>query len=328
MFNTAMSFMKMPMAGLQQMNRMMGANQSETSAKDRISSMFSQLEKMKPVVANLLRNSADPNKVMEAVYALGKRPGNALPLFFDPYAPLTNLAELRNKTTVFFLVLGVAEKLAIPKEGPLDLVALVDKAYALDDFEALWAVEGLGHVYGERFFERNIEPEGILSEEKQPHLRQKAMTMLNAGIGMAFADHHLKTADADTDQTEIRRLVKEIIRLCRTNATTGFEGAALESLGLITTNFHPALHDAVDLALLEDAPEVRPYFWHGTGRGSYFQFRNWIPYSLPSLFDAATHRANDEVALSNAFAGIARGILMVNIRAPEVLANLVIKATP
>jgi len=40
--------------------------------------------------------------------------------------------------------------LGIPKTGEFDLAEFIGKAYGVGDFENIWTVEGLGHVYSQR----------------------------------------------------------------------------------------------------------------------------------------------------------------------------------
>ena len=48
--------------------------------------------------------------------------------------------------------------------------------------------------------------------------------MLNAGIGMSFAQHWIKTVNHKSAPADIRPVVEQITALCRDNATPGYEG--------------------------------------------------------------------------------------------------------
>ena len=240
--------------------------------------------------------------------------------------------ELRNKFEVFFLVADVANKIKLPAQPPFpELPELVERCYALGDYPALWAVEGLGHFYADTFWKANEVPEGILSGERGEALPAKSLTMLNAGIGMSFAQHLLQSVTHLSPRTSIRRVLQQFIALCRDNATPGYEGAALESLGLVSRSGAftgdsqpPVLVEMISEELESlDEPEVRDYFWHGVGRATYFLPIHFIPFygSIPHAADLILRSAPDERARDNALAGLAWGVAMVNIRHPAIAAN-------
>lgn len=235
--------------------------------------------------------------------------------------------ELANKLEVYLLVLTVGRILKVPSGSLFPLLEFVDRAYQLPQFQALWAVEGLGHDYANSFLRQGIEPVGILSEERQPHLPEKSLLMLHAGIGLGFAQQGLGKISPRSPIAEIRRRVEQIVRRCRANSRPGYLGAALESLGLQTYDFHPtSLTPIVDRVLREVDPDAVPFFWHGVGRAVYFDTPiNFLPCSDWETFRMARNLAPDEPALLNAWAGLAWAWTMVNQRHPEILAELLIQ---
>ena len=60
------------------------------------------------------------------------------------------LQQAKNTRYIFVLVRNNPEEIGIPKQGEFDLAAFQDKAYGIGDFENIWSVEGLGHVYSQR----------------------------------------------------------------------------------------------------------------------------------------------------------------------------------
>lgn len=234
------------------------------------------------------------------------------------------LEELRSKGEVFCLVLDVGRLIGVPSEPPFPLAELLAHAYALGPFRALWAVEGLGHDYGDSFWEQGIVPRGILADERTSGLPDRSLTMLNAGIGLSFAQHCLRNAGARTAPAELAAIVSEIVRLGRDNARPGYLGAAWESLGLVTRTFHPGLVAAVDRALRATAPEVLGYYWHGVGRALFFAPINFLPGSDGFIFETARREAPDEPARLSAVAGAAWAYALVAQRNPEILASLVL----
>lgn len=256
---------------------------------------------------------------------MAQRSAEGLRLMFSGTAGLDALREVQNKAEVYVLVRGVAEILGIPQEFPLPLYDLLRKAYDLDPFQTLWAVEGLGHDYGQSYWKEGIVPRGILTGPRTRELPAKSLLMLHAGIGLAFAEHLLDETDRRTSFEEIRRLVAEDVRLCRENSRPGYLGAAYESLGLVTRLFHgQRLTATVDRALREVAPEVVGFFWHGAGRAIYFLPQNFLPCSTWQTFEMARREAPDELARLNAVAGVSWAVTLVNQRQPEILANLVV----
>jgi hypothetical protein len=233
--------------------------------------------------------------------------------------------ELRAKAEVFCLVLDVAKLIGVPRSAdPFPLDQLLARAYALGPYRALWAVEGLGKEYGDSFWKQGITPHAILSDERTGELPARSLTMLNAGIGLSFAKHLLDGAGARTPEPELRRLVEEDVRLCRVNAREGYVGAAFEALGLVTRTFHAPLVPAVDRILRQTAPEVVGYFWHGVGRGVYFDPINFLPGSDGPLFDMAANEAPDEAARRNTLAGAAWAYVLVVQRNARIAAELLI----
>ncbi len=233
--------------------------------------------------------------------------------------------ELRDKGEVFCLVLDVASLIGVPAAPLFPLRELIGRSYALGPFPALWAVEGLGHEYGDSFWSQGIVPHRILCEERTGELPPESLLMLHAGIGLSFAQRCLDGAGAGTPEGELRSRVSEILRLCRENSRPGCLGAACESLGLVTRTFHPGLVPAVYQTVRAVAPEDAGYFWHGVGRAIFFSAINFLPGSDCFVFAMARQEAPDEEARRNAVAGAAWAFALVAQREPRILAELVVR---
>ncbi len=244
--------------------------------------------------------------------------------------PLT-LQEIKNKITVFSLVRNVKSQLQLPATPPFPpLLEAVDKAYALAPYPSLWVVEGLGHWYGDTFYIRGEVPQGILRHEHLQALPAKSLTMLHAGIGMAIAQHWMKTINHLSPVADICHALQQVMALCRDNSRLGYEGAALESLGLITRNgqfYNETRPDEMVRIVSRELERIDPegfdYFWRGVGRAHYFLPIHFIPgygsnwHAVGMLRQAVPNQR----AWLNAIAGLAWGITMVNIRHPEILAG-------
>jgi hypothetical protein len=231
--------------------------------------------------------------------------------------------ELRDKMRVFFWVKDVSNLLHLPPEGSyVPLTELVDRAYALDAFPALWAVEGSGHYYADSLWDGERDPQGLLTDARASSVPDKAMTMLHAGIGLSFAQHLLGNVTPRTPAEQVRQVVQHFIALCNQNSRSGYVGAALESLGLVARDFHPqALVPVIDRELAQVDEEAQAYFWHGVGRAIYFSPSYFLPVG-PSPWRAiemAHGEAPHELGRLNAIAGLAWAVTMVNLQKPEVL---------
>lgn len=255
-----------------------------------------------------------------------ERVADTLGLLLSPGNSLSRSAEhLLNKGQIFTLVPAVSGLIGIPLKPPLHLPELVARSYALGDFRSLWAIEGLGHDYGDSFWEQGITPNRILAPEVTRDLPPGSLPMLHAGIGLSFAQKLLDDLRWSTSAEELRRKVAEIVRLDRENSLPGYAGAAYESLGLVSRTFHPTRVADIDQAIRAVAPEIRGYFWHGVGRSIYFWIFNFLPCSDWQLFQMARREAPDEEARLNAFAGAAWGYALVNQRQPRIMAELLIQ---
>lgn len=233
--------------------------------------------------------------------------------------------ELRDKGEVFCLVLDIANLIGVPADPPFPLYELLERSYALGPFRALWAVEGLGHDYGDSFWEQGLVPSRILNGEETRGLPAESLLMLHAGIGLSFAKNCLDGAGTRIQEAELRSRVSEVLRLCRDNSRPGYLGAAYESLGLVTRTFHPDLVSAVDRVVRDIAPEILGYYWHGAGRAIFFAAINFLPGSDGFVFDMARREAPDEAARRSAIAGAAWAYALVAQRDPRILAELVVR---
>lgn len=241
-------------------------------------------------------------------------------------APGENLSlayqEFRNNYEVYNLVKHVHERLQIPSEGDFPLAELINRAYALGAYPDLWAVEGLGHDYAASLMERGgTNVRGILTDERASVLPAKSLTMMHAGIGLAFAERLMKQVTPYSSRARARGVLAEFVRLCRENSRPGYVGAAYESLGLVTRTWHAQTVGLVDGVLCEIEPEVVGYFWHGAGRALYFLPIYFVP-GLLSPWAAAEREPPREDARLSMKAGLAWAVTLVNVRQPQIMENL------
>jgi hypothetical protein len=174
--------------------------------------------------------------------------------------------ELRNKLEIYLPLENAATRLRVSRVERTPLPEPVERAYALGPFLALWAEEGLGHIYGEQALRDTPTPRALLTGPASDAARPGALLMLHAGIGRAFAQRLFDVVTPANTATALRPALRELVALCRDNSRPGYVGATYESLGLVTRTFHQELVAAVDRGLQEAAEDLLGYFWHGVGR--------------------------------------------------------------
>jgi hypothetical protein len=229
--------------------------------------------------------------------------------------------ELRNNYEVFNLVKNASKLLHIPGDDrQFDLNQLVQNAYALGAYPDLWAVEGLGHDYAMTFWRKGGPIRGILTNVNPDVLPAKSLTMMHAGLGLAFAQQLMNTITPYSPADEIRRVLREFVTLVDENSRRGYEGAAYESLGLVTRFWHAQMVPTVSAHLREVAPHTLGYFWHGVGRSLYFLPLFFVP-GLLSPWLQIEREAPDEFAYLNMTAGLAWATTIVNVRQPQIMEN-------
>ena len=161
---------------------------------------------------------------------------------------------------------------------------------------------------------------GLLTDERSSVLPAKSLTMMHAGIGLGFAQSLLSTVTPYSDAAVVRATLRRFVTLVDENSRPGYEGAAYESLGLVTRFWHAELVPVVDAHLREFAPHTVGYFWHGVGRSLYFNPLYFIP-GLLSPWLQIEREAPDEFAYLNMTAGLAWATTIVNVRQPEIMEN-------
>jgi hypothetical protein len=215
----------------------------------------------------------------------------------------------------------VSRLLHIPADDrQFNLRRLIAEAYALGAYPDLWAVEGLGHDYAMTFWHRGRPIRGILTDVDPELLPAKSLTMMHAGLGLAFAEQLLNTVTPYDTPEAIRATLLDFVTLVDDNSRRGYEGAAYESLGLVTRFQHSQMVGVVGARLSEVAPRALSYFWHGVGRALYFLPLYFVP-GLLSPWLAVEREAPYESAYLNMTAGLAWAMTIVNVRQPEIMEN-------
>lgn len=262
-----------------------------------------------------------PDNIARLTAMAGQQAVRTSELFISPRTAQLAWLELRNKLEIFVLVQNVNSMLGIPEDASLSLPELLEKAYSLPPFEALWAVEGMGHNYTESYWKVHGSPKGLLFEENAP-APEKSLLMLHAGMGLFFAKQLLgpgtPTLTPVSPPGEFRAVIDNFVRLARDNARPGYIGPVIESLGLYTRDFQPDMVRSVHQALLQAAPELTGFYWHGVGRALYFSRRYFLPVLSTIWTGIDSEVAATEDRLS-AMAGLTWAVALVNMREPQIL---------
>lgn len=230
--------------------------------------------------------------------------------------------QAQNTRYIFTLVRNNPEKLGIPKSGSFDLAFFMDKAYGIGDFENIWSVEGLGHVYSQRTWSGRDDAEGIMMEGQAAHSPEKSLTMMHAGLGLCLAESLMKQLNPDSSVRETERVLKTFIKLCQNNSRQGYVGCALESLGLVTRCFNYPMVDLVQRVLADVDETAWEFFWRGAGRALYFSPGHMVQ-PLFSPWIAAEQEAPNDRAHKILKAGITWPTNIVNMRHPEIFEDLI-----
>ena len=167
--------------------------------------------------------------------------------------------------------------LQLPVNGSyVPLPELVDRSYALGDFQALWAVEGAGHYYALSRWPGSAEPRDLLTDTLAADVPDKCLTMLHAGLGLALAERLLQGIVSQPSGQAIRTVVRRFIALCRANSRPGYVGAAPNS-ALVTQVTYPQQVLAIDR---EPRATWRCSPTFGTAwPGGYFSPTYFLPFS-------------------------------------------------
>ena len=234
--------------------------------------------------------------------------------------------QAKNTRYIFTLVRNNPEKLGIPKSGEFDLDEFMRRAYSVGDFENIWVVEGLGHVYSQRTWllkwNMSEDAHDILIEGQAARMPEKSLTMMHAGLGLAVAESLMKQLTPDSRIKEIERVLKIFIKMCNNNSRPGYVGCALESLGLVTRCFNFPMTDSVQSVLADLDPVAWEFFWRGAGRALYFSPGHMVQ-PLYSPWIAAEQEAPNARAYKILKAGISWPTNIVNMRTPEIFEDLI-----
>ena len=212
--------------------------------------------------------------------------------------------ELVNKVRAFADFRSAAEP---------DVEAPSPGAGETEVFADLWRREGLGFLRGREAAAGGSLVGDLPVRERLPH---------HTGLGLGLGTHHLERLPARPSAAAAHGAVDGFLEDARRLSRPGYEGAVVEALGLTVWLTRPDLLWRVDERLAERSARARQFFWHGLGRGLYFDLGDMAP--RPGAGWRAAERAlelpPDESTRQNCLAGVAWAATLVNFLDPGVVA--------
>jgi hypothetical protein len=229
--------------------------------------------------------------------------------------------ECVNKCHVMILVQNIRSYVDNHTEPNIE--QLLTHCSALGAHDELWAVEGVGKDIAEWMLK--YRPDALVnlfSSTKNDLQWEKGLLMLHAGMGLGFAKNMIEQLPQRTNYTHLAAGLASFHRLCTQNSRTGYQGAALESLGLASRFMHgPAFCRNVHEILVEQYPDTVGYFWRGVGRCLYFHPLSFFPSYRYVSRAVAMCRAEAPTPEIQAMmqSGIAWALTLVNLVTPSLM---------
>ena len=239
----------------------------------------------------------------------------------SPGKGTTAWVESANKLRVLrgfedpFSALGAVPGAASPPE-------LVETAYRRIPDDAVWVVEGLACRFADR--DRRARGDAMPDRRWLADLPPAARVPAHAGVGLSIAWKRLGELRRDGASLAPRRHLERLVREAEESALDGSVETVLESLGFATRLLFPAQVPRLVSHLAVVDERLPGCFWHGFGRALYFTPASFVPRTDSAW--RAIRRAGgeppDREARVRALEGLAWPLLLVNLRTPEVVAEL------
>jgi hypothetical protein len=231
--------------------------------------------------------------------------------------------ELRNKVEAFRAFEHV-DLLLGARVDDHSLDELVSRAASLRPPSSVWAAEGLG--YHVTTTSRRSGPPGNPLAGCDRLLPSWSLIPLHSGMGSAFAAGVLE--DGIAERAGLDEAVARFAQWCEAYAEPAYADIAIEALGFVARGMFEDTVPQLDQLVRALRPDMPRLLWHGVGRAAYFAPSAALPLAdtrRRSLHDLVTSARHDS-ARTNAIAGFAWAMTLVNLRDLEVLESYAVDA--
>lgn len=234
-----------------------------------------------------------------------------------PAEPGLDWLELANKLEAFEHFQQAPALIGLAPAAEVPLAEQLRQADSFGAYRSIWTVEGLGYALADRAWAAGPPPRRLIADGAG--MPAAAVVPLHTGAALAFAER-LLAADSAPSAAALERW----LALWESNARPGYRDVAADALGLVARNLYPWRLPELDTALRGLDAALADLLWHGAGRGLYFAPVHALPWSgaAERALDRAWDEPADEAGRRNATAGLAWALTLVNVRHPEVLADL------
>lgn len=146
---------------------------------------------------------------------------------------------------------------------------------------------------------------------------------LHTGAATVYARNAVDEGVRSGDRAGLTSAIEKFLESAESLSQPGYRRCTVEAIGLVARNLYPQVFTEISGHLASRSEEDYMLFWHGSGRGLYFnpmhltpisQFRRW-------MLDKSLSSAPNAAAVNNVVAGFFWALTLVNIRNPEVVAN-------
>jgi hypothetical protein len=263
-------------------------------------------------------DAAAPRRTLRALFDALDRSTDLVKVSLRDRGARLAWTEFQNKLEAFGLFEYTDTALDLPPEQCVRLAELIRRSAALGPYRSVWALEGVGRYFAESMWRHFGAPRALLSHPRAGVPRE-ASVPLHVGMGMCFATRALEAGSLSD------HALREFVDLCRGNSAPGYASVAIEPLGLAARTLRPEWVSPIAARLARFEPELAAYFWHGAGRGAYFAPSYFMPFGdgRSRVFQEALAGPPDALSKANALAGAAWAFLLVNIRHPQIVEDLV-----
>lgn len=186
-------------------------------------------------------------------------------------------------------------------------------------YSSIWLLEGIGA----RLARASRPGVSLRDLADVPNAIAETRMALHTGAGTIYAREAVQGGVRSSGERGLNIAIEKFLEEAGSLAYPGYRRFIVEALGLVVRNLHPELMARVSNLLASRSEEDQSLFWHGSGRGFYFnplqlmpvrRFRHWI-------LDQSINEAPNSEAVNNLVAGFFWALTLVNVRNPEVVAD-------